>query len=83
MIFDLRQIFSEVGLKAEISESVDLSDYSVGGVAPVTKPIAYVGCIKNTAGVVSFSYDASVTYSAPCDRCAEPTTKDLPPMHCH
>lgn len=81
MILDLRRIFSEVGSSRNIETTVDMSGYQVGGEVPVSKPIAFVGCIKNAAGVVSLSYSADVTYTAPCDRCAEPTTKELPTMH--
>jgi uncharacterized protein len=81
MILDLRRIFSEVGSSLSIDDSIDMSDYEIGGVTPVKEPIAYVGCIKNSAGVVSLSYDAKVIYTSVCDRCAEPTTKVLPTMH--
>ena len=73
MILDLREIFAG-GKPLHIDSDLSLTDYEINGENPISE-LHFTGDVINRADVVSLSGKASFVYSAPCDRCAEPTVR--------
>ncbi|MBQ2677187.1 MAG: DUF177 domain-containing protein [Clostridia bacterium] len=77
MILDLREVFSSKTKAVDIDTTVDMSDYDVYGVQPIALPVSVKGDVKNSADVVTLNVTVEFIYSAPCDRCATETQKQL------
>ena len=77
MFLELEPVFNNVGQSLPFEYDLDLSSLEAGNVNPVITPVSVKGCVSNRAGVVSIAYTVDYTYSAPCDRCAEPTEKHV------
>lgn len=77
MFIELEPIFNNIGEKLDFDFDLDLSDLDISSYHPFVQPVKVKGRVFNKAGVVQLQADASFTYSAPCDRCAQPTQKDL------
>ena len=78
MILELEPIFNNIGQRLDFEYPLALTDL------PTDDTLANVkGCVYNRAGVVHLSAVASFDTVAPCDRCAEPTTRhfDVPVEH--
>ena len=78
MILELEPIFNNVGQRLEFDYPLELTEL------PLTeKPARIKGSVYNRAGVVHFSAVAAFDTVAPCDRCAELTTRhfDVPIEH--
>ena len=54
----------------------DLSDMEFGGGCPVSQPVTVEGRLRNKAGVLLCTLEASTTLHCVCDRCAKPFSKD-------
>ena len=77
MKIDLNNIFNNDGEIINIDHAVDLSGFELNGVFPIQKPVKVVGKISNTAGLVTIDASAEYVYSAPCDRCAAETVREM------
>lgn len=76
MILDLRSVFSNKVSKLPVEYSLDLSDYEQNSVYPI-KLVDFKGYAENNADVVTLNGEAVFDYYAPCDRCLEPTIKQM------
>ncbi len=83
MILELEPIFNNIGQDLDFRYELDLSDLDVSMIHPIQNPAVIQGRVYNRAGVVHLSACAAFDYAAPCDRCAEPTTRhyDIPLEH--
>ena len=70
MIFELEQVFNNVGFSLPVDYSIDLSDVELNCIKPFTSPVSVRGKICNDAGVVSVKVTVSFTLNLVCDRCA-------------
>lgn len=75
VILDLRDIFAG-GKNINIDTNLDSNDFEINGENPISE-LRFVGVISNRAGVVQLCGKASFVYSAPCDRCAEPVSRNF------
>ncbi len=84
MFLELEPIFNNVGEKLSFDYELDLSSMEINTVYPFAAPVKVCGSVYNRAGVVQLEATADFVYSAPCDRCAQPTAVDLsiPVEHC-
>ena len=71
MKIDLRQLFEVVGEQMPVEYDMDLRDYELLNGKPFVTPVAVRGCLKNTAGIVTFEYSVRFTMKLSCDRCLE------------
>lgn len=74
MFLDLRRLFCEDGT-LPISAEFDLSDTEFSGVFPIKTPVKITGEILSRTGIVSLNAEISYAYSADCDRCGTPATR--------
>lgn len=77
VFIELEPIFNNIGEKLDFDYELDLSDIDLYTYYPFAQPVRVKGSVFNKAGVVQLKADTTFTYSAPCDRCAQHTTKDL------
>ena len=77
MFIELEPIFNNIGERLEFDYDLDLSDVDVSTLYPFATPIKVKGSVFNKAGIVQLKADTEFTYSAPCDRCAQHTEKNL------
>lgn len=75
MFLDLRKLFCEDGT-LPIDAEFDLSDTEFSGVFPIKTPVKITGEILSRTGIVSLNAEIRATYSANCDRCGTPATKN-------
>lgn len=76
-MLDLRDVFTGKVKRLPVECEPDLSDYEVNGVYPISSAVSFRGEVVNAADVVSLRGTATLSYTAPCDRCTEQTTKKL------
>jgi len=83
LILELEPIFNNIGQELDFQYELDLSELDVSTIRPIEKSAVIRGKVYNRAGVVHLNASASFDYVAPCDRCAEPTTRhfDVPLKH--
>lgn len=74
MILDLRDVFAG-GSDISIDSSLQCGADFVGD--DHIADLHFRGVIKSRADVVSLEGTAEFTYCAPCDRCAEPVSRDM------
>ena len=77
MLLDLRKVFLNEGEKADVAYTLDLSDISIDGIAPVPDPVKITAVAENRAGVVRLAVAACFTYVRPCDRCFAETKREM------
>lgn len=75
MILDLRDIFAG-GKDIDINADLTPIDYEINGENPISES-RFVGTVRNRAGVIELCGKANFIYSAPCDRCAQPVSRDF------
>lgn len=75
-ILELESIFNNEGSQLAINHKVDMSDYDIAGVHPISVPVKVTGAVKNKTGIVTIEANAKVTYKANCDRCATPVERE-------
>ncbi len=74
MVLELRDVFIG-GKELPIDTDLAMTDFDVNGENPISN-LHFRGSVANSADVVALKGVATFTYSALCDRCAEPTTRD-------
>lgn len=72
MLLGLSKIIETPGGVLPFETTLDLSDMAFGGETPVSEPVAAVGAVRNTAGVLLLEATLSTVLHAHCDRCANP-----------
>ena len=77
MFIELEPIFNNIGERLDIGYDLDLSSLEISTYYPFAAPVRVKGSVFNKAGIVQLVADATFTYSAPCDRCAAHTEKNL------
>lgn len=77
MLLGLSKIIDCPGASVSFSVHVDLSDLQYGASKPVTEPVAAVGTVRNTAGVLVMTGEVSTTIHGLCDRCASPFDREV------
>lgn len=70
-ILELEKIFNNEGSELPIEHRLDMSEYKVAGVQPITEPVKVTGAVKNKTGIVMIEAKAEFAYRAGCDRCAK------------
>lgn len=77
MLIDLKPLFCGENDSIDISCELDFSGESLLSGKPLQKPVTVKGSIKRRAQVVFFDATATVTVTAPCDRCCTVCDKVL------
>ena len=73
MLIELENLFENEGERLLIDQSFDFSGEELNGV----RPFKVKGEVRNRAGIVSLHARAAFVFSAPCDRCAAETRRDM------
>lgn len=76
MLIDVRPILHTPGRRLEFRFELDLSDLEFDGRAPVSRPVAVEGEVRNTAELLELSLTARTTLDAACDRCGKEFLRD-------
>ena len=76
MLLNVNKLLHTPDAAQDFSFEMDLSDLEFGGSYPVSQPVTVEGRIRNKAGVLLCTLEASTTLHCICDRCAEPFTED-------
>ncbi len=76
MLIDVRPILHTPGRRLEFRFELDLSDLEFDGRAPVSRPVAVEGEVRNTADLLELSLTARTTLDAVCDRCGKEFSQD-------
>ena len=71
MKLDLREIILVPGAVLPFQFQLDLSDLEFGGETPIVNPVEVTGQVRNMAGALVLSAQATTTLSLVCDRCAK------------
>ena len=69
MRIDLKQLFDIPGERYPIQAQVDMTDISLWGRKPFSRPVQVEGEIVNTAGAVTIRYCVKTVMDVVCDRC--------------
>lgn len=77
MFLNLKDVFLTEGSKKEFELSFSMSDVDISGVFPFDSPVMVKGVALNKAGLIDIDFDITFTYSRPCDRCFEDTSRQL------
>jgi len=72
MQLDVRKLIHAPGERMDFGFSLDLSDVDFGGRYPIAEPVVVTGEVRNTAGMLTLTFDAVTTLDAVCDRCTKP-----------
>lgn len=76
MLIDVRPILHTPGRRLDFRFELDLSDLEFDGRAPVSRPVAVEGEVRNTAELLELSLTARTTLDAACDRCGKEFLRD-------
>ncbi len=69
MVLDLRRIVNAPGERMDFQFDLDLSNVDFGGVFPIQNPVVVTGEVRNTAGMLTLTFEASTVLKSICDRC--------------
>ena len=72
MLLDVRKIINAPGERIEFRFDLDLSDVDFGGRHPIQNPVVVTGDVRNVAGMLLLSFEASTVLKSVCDRCLKP-----------
>ena len=72
MLLDVRKIINAPGERIEFRFDLDLSDVDFGGRRPIQNPVVVTGDVRNVAGMLLLSFEASTVLKSVCDRCLKP-----------
>ena len=72
MLLDVRKIINAPGERIAFQFDLDLSDVDFGGRRPVQNPVVVAGDVRNVAGMLLLSFEASTVLKSVCDRCLKP-----------
>lgn len=76
MEIDLKKLFQEDGACERRDCELDFSGVELGGAKPFCAPVKVSAQLRGFAGSVELCARVEYTMSMPCDRCAEPVTRD-------
>lgn len=76
MEIDLKKLFQEDGATERLDCELDLSGVELGGAKPFCAPVRVRAHLRGFAGSVELRAGVEYTLSMPCDRCAEPVTRE-------
>lgn len=76
MLLNVNKLLHTPDAAQDVQFTMDLSDLEFGGGYPVSQPVTVEGRLRNKAGVLLCTLEASTTLHCICDRCAEPFTED-------
>ena len=72
MLLDVRKIINAPGERIAFQFDLDLSDVDFGGRRPVQNPVVVAGDVRNVAGMLLLTFEASTVLKSVCDRCLKP-----------
>lgn len=72
MLLDVRKIINAPGERIAFRFDMDLSDVDFGGRRPIQNPVVVTGDVRNVAGMLLLSFEASTVLKSVCDRCLKP-----------
>lgn len=72
MLLDVRKIINAPGERIEFQFDLDLSDVDFGGRHPIQNPVVVTGDVRNVAGMLLLTFEASTVLKSVCDRCLKP-----------
>lgn len=72
MLLDVRKIINAPGERIAFQFDMDLSDVDFGGRRPIQNPVVVTGDVRNVAGMLLLSFEASTVLKSVCDRCLKP-----------
>ena len=72
MLLDVRKIINAPGERIEFRFDLDLSDVDFGGRHPIQNPVVVTGDVRNVAGMLLLTFEASTVLKSVCDRCLKP-----------
>ena len=72
MLLDVRKIINAPGERIAFHFDLDLSDVDFGGRRPVQNPVVVAGDVRNVAGMLLLTFEASTVLKSVCDRCLKP-----------
>ncbi len=75
MEIDLKKLF-ESDASERLDVELDLSGVELGGAKPFCAPVKVEALLRGFAGSVELNIRAGYTVCMPCDRCAEPVTRE-------
>ena len=76
MLLNVNKLLHTPDAAQDVQFTMDLSDMEFGGGYPVSQPVTVEGRLRNKAGVLLCTLEASTTLHCVCDRCAKPFRKD-------
>ena len=72
MLLDVRKIINAPVERIAFQFDMDLSDVDFGGRRPIQNPVVVTGDVRNVAGMLLLSFEASTVLKSVCDRCLKP-----------
>lgn len=72
MLLDVRKIINAPGERIEFRFDLDLSDVDFGGRHPIQNLVVVTGDVRNVAGMLLLTFEASTVLKSVCDRCLKP-----------
>lgn len=76
MLLDVRKIINAPGERIEFRFELDLSDVDFGGRHPIQNPVVVAGDVRNVAGMLLLTFEASTVLKSVCDRCLKAFDQD-------
>ena len=71
MLLNVNKLLHTPDAAQDVQFTMDLSDMEFGGGYPVSQPVTVEGRLRNKAGVLLCTLEASTTLHCVCDRCAQ------------
>lgn len=72
MRLDLRDIIHTPGATRDFAYELDLSEVTLYGEHPFTRPVRISGAVRNMAGALQLEGEAGTILDTRCDRCLKP-----------
>ena len=72
MRLNVQKIINAPGERIAFQFDLDLSDVDFGGRRPVQNPVVVAGDVRNVAGMLLLTFEASTVLKSVCDRCLRP-----------
>lgn len=76
-MIDVKQLFDNVGMRKEYSQSFDFSEYEYEGICPFKTPVKVQAVISNRAKIVALNLTVNLTATFECDRCLKEYEQDM------
>ena len=76
MVLDLKRLFQGDGGEETAVCQLDFTGVELGGAKPFCAPVKVRARLRSFAGSVELNAVVEYTMSMPCDRCAEPVTRE-------